>query len=296
MRQEIAFNSDGVTLRGWLYLPDGGEPPFPSVVMAHGFALVKEQGLDRYAEVFAAAGIASVVFDNRNLGASDGEPRQDVDPWQQARDYRSAITFAQSLPELDKNRVGIWGTSYSGAIALHVAAVDKRVKAVVVQVPGISGNEMATRLLALEQMKGLRAMLDAERLRLVQGEKPATLQFVAPDLSVPAAFPEPRSYEFYTKTGEAISSWRNEITIRSLDRWLEHDVTGFMKHISPTPLLMVVANREQISPTDLQIAAFEEAREPKKLIIVPGDHYVAYQEQFSVFAAEATNWFVQYLK
>jgi uncharacterized protein len=218
MRQEIAFNSDGVTLRGWLYLPDGGEHPFPSIVMAHGFALVKEQGLDRYAEVFAAAGFASVVFDNRNLGASDGEPRQDVDPWQQARDYRSAITFAQSLPELDKKRVGIWGTSYSGAIALHVAAVDKRVKAIVVQVPGISGNEMATRLLALEQMKGLRATLDAERLRLVQGEQPATIQFVAPDLSVPAAFPEPRSYEFYTKTGEAISSWRNEITVRSLDR------------------------------------------------------------------------------
>jgi uncharacterized protein len=296
MRQEITFNSDGVILRGWLYLPDLGEAPFPSVIMAHGFALVKEQGLDRYAEVFAAAGLASVVFDNRNLGASDGEPRQDIDPWQQARDYRSAITFAQSLPELDENRVGIWGTSYSGAVALHVAAVDRRLKAVVVQVPGISGCEMATRLLSLEQMKGLRSMLDAERTRLVQGEKPATIQFVAPDPSVPAAFPEPRSYEFYTKTGEAISSWRNEITIRSLDRWLEHDVIGFIKHISPIPLLAIIADQEQISPTDLQIAAFTEAREPKKLIVVPGDHYVAYQEQFSVFASEAANWFVQYVK
>lgn len=296
MRKEIAFTSDGVTLRGWFYFPDIGEAPFPSVVMAHGFALVKEQGLDRYAERFAAAGLASVVFDNRNLGASDGEPRQEVDPWQQARDYRSAITFVQSFPDLDENRVGIWGTSYSGAIALHVAAVDKRVKAVVVQVPGISGCETATRLLSLEQMKGLRSMLDAERARLVQGEKPATIQFVAPDPSVPAAFPESRSYEFYTKTGEAISSWRNEITIRSLDRWLEHDVSGFIKHISPTPLLMLVAEQEQISPTDLQIAAFAEAREPKKLVVVPGDHYAAYQEQFSVFASEAANWFVQHLK
>lgn len=172
--------------------------------MAHGFAFVKEQGLERYAEAFAAAGMATVVFDNRNLGASEGKPRQDIDPWQQARDYRSAITFAQGLPEIDSNRIGIWGTSYSGAVALHVAAVDKRVKAVTVQVPGISGIDMTNRALSLEQKAGLLTLLDAERVRLVQGESPATLQFVAPDASVPAAFPEPRSYEYYTRTGTGV--------------------------------------------------------------------------------------------
>ena len=66
MRHDIAFSSDGVTLRGWLYLPEIGFAPFPAVVMAHGFALVKEQGLDQYAEAFAAAGMATVVFDNRS--------------------------------------------------------------------------------------------------------------------------------------------------------------------------------------------------------------------------------------
>ena len=295
MRHDIAFSSDGVTLRGWLYLPEISKAPFAIVVMAHGFALVKEQGLDQYAEAFAAAGLAAVVFDNRNLGASEGKPRQDIDPWQQARDYRSAITFAQSLPEIDSTRIGVWGTSYSGAVALQVAAVDKRVKAVVVQVPGISGIDMTNRALSLEQKARLLTLLEAERVRLVKGKSPATLQFVASDTSVPAVFPEPRSYEYYTRTGTSVPTWRNEITIRSLDRWLEHDVTGFLRQIAPTPLLMVLASEDQISPTDLQLTAFAAAREPKKIVVVPGDHYAAYVEKFSAFAAEATNWFVQFL-
>jgi fermentation-respiration switch protein FrsA (DUF1100 family) len=70
MRHDIAFSSDGVTLRGWLYLPEIGFAPFPAVVMAHGFALVKEQGLEQYAEAFTAAGMATVVFDNRLIHKS----------------------------------------------------------------------------------------------------------------------------------------------------------------------------------------------------------------------------------
>ena len=86
MRQDIAFNAEGTTLRGWLYVPDSGKGPFPTIVMAHGFSAVKEMYLDSFAEVFAQAGLAALVFDNRNFGASDGEPRQEIDPWTQVRD------------------------------------------------------------------------------------------------------------------------------------------------------------------------------------------------------------------
>ena len=56
--------------------------------MAHGFSAVKEMYLDAFAEVFVQAGFGALVFDNRNFGASDGAPRQEIDPWQQVRDYR----------------------------------------------------------------------------------------------------------------------------------------------------------------------------------------------------------------
>ena len=97
MRRDIEFRSEGTICRGWLYAPDGGGSPGPAVVMAHGFSAVKEMRLDRFAEAFAAAGLVSVVFDYRGAGASDGEPRQDIDPHAQVIDYRNAISYARQL-------------------------------------------------------------------------------------------------------------------------------------------------------------------------------------------------------
>src|SRR6266481_3122041 len=90
-------------------------------------------------EVFVKGGLAVLVYDNRCFGASDGEPRQEIDPILQVRDYQHAISFARTLPEVDKERIGIWGTSYTGGHVLIVAAIDKRVKCVVSQVPVVSG-------------------------------------------------------------------------------------------------------------------------------------------------------------
>ena len=123
MRKDVEFKTqDGVTLRGWHYLPDQRSGKVPTIVMAHGFSAVKEMYLDKFAEVFAEAGLGALVFDNRNFGASGGEPRQEIDPWEQVRDYRDAITFVETLPETDADRIGIWGSSYSGGHVLVVGA------------------------------------------------------------------------------------------------------------------------------------------------------------------------------
>jgi fermentation-respiration switch protein FrsA (DUF1100 family) len=96
-RQDVEFNAEGVTLRGWLYVPDGATGPVPTIVMAHGFSAVKEMYLDAFAEAFAAGGLGALVYDHRNFGASDGEPRQEIDPWAQVRDYRHAITYPRPV-------------------------------------------------------------------------------------------------------------------------------------------------------------------------------------------------------
>src|SRR3989442_15480760 len=87
MRQDIEFNAEGTTLRGWLYTPDAGHRPFPTIVMAHGFSAVKEMYLDSFAGVFANAGMAALVFDNRNFGVNDGGPGRELEPWRQRTDY-----------------------------------------------------------------------------------------------------------------------------------------------------------------------------------------------------------------
>ena len=189
MRTNIAFKAtDGTTLRGWHYLPDGAGK-HPTIVMAHGFSAVKEMYLGKYAEAFAQAGFASLVYDKRNFGASDGEPRQEIDPWLQIRDYSDAITFARNLEQTDADRIGIWGSSYSGGHVLAVAAIDRRVKCVVSQVPVISGWQNFRRLVRADFLAPLRAGLHADRDSRAAGRPPAMLPFVAEDPMSPSASP-----------------------------------------------------------------------------------------------------------
>ena len=160
MRKDIEFKTeDGIKLRGWHYLPEKRTGKVPTIVMAHGFSAVKEMYLDRFADAFAAAGLGALVFDNRNFGASDGEPRQEIDPWQQVSDYRDAITFAETLPETDPARIGIWGSSYSGGHVMVVGAIDRRVKCVVAQVPLASGHDNARRLFEPTTLPGCNRCL-----------------------------------------------------------------------------------------------------------------------------------------
>src|SRR6266571_2527521 len=166
MRQDIVFDAEGVTLRGWLYLPDRAAGPVPTVVMAHGFSAVKEMFLDSFAEAFAAGGLGALVFDNRNFGASDGEPRQEIDPWAQVRDYRHAITYAQTRPEVDPDGIGVWGSSYSGGHVLVLGAIDKRIRCVACQVPLVSGMGNIQRLVRQDFLAPNRVLLEQDRAGL----------------------------------------------------------------------------------------------------------------------------------
>jgi cephalosporin-C deacetylase-like acetyl esterase len=169
MREDVEFDAEGVTLRGWLYLPDGAGGPVPTVVMAHGFSAVKEMFLDSFAEAFAAGGLGALVFGNRNFGASDGEPRQEIDPWQQVRDYRHAITYAQTRSEVAGDRIGVWGTSYSGGHVLVLGAIDKRVRCVVAQVPLVSGFRNIQRLVRQDFLAANREAMNADRAARYRG-------------------------------------------------------------------------------------------------------------------------------
>src|ERR1700761_834759 len=128
-RTDVELPVEGdVTLRGWLFVPDG-PGPHPAITMAHGFAGVKEHGLERFAQVFAAAGFVVLVHDHRGFGASDGSPRFDIDPWAQIADWRRAISFLESQPFVDPDRIGLWGSSYAGGHAIVLGATDRRRRA-----------------------------------------------------------------------------------------------------------------------------------------------------------------------
>jgi fermentation-respiration switch protein FrsA (DUF1100 family) len=297
MRRDIEFKTeDGVTLRGWLYLPEGASGSVPTIVMAHGFSALKENYLDLYAEAFAAAGLGALVFDNRNFGASDGELRQEIDPWQQVRDYRDAITYASDLAEVDEGRIGIWGSSYSGAHVLVVGAIDRRVKCVVSQVPLISGHRNARRLIRADMIAAVQEMFVADRKARYAGEPPGMIAVVSDDPAVPSALPTADSYEWFTETAEKRApAWRNEVTLRSVEMFMEYEPGVYIEHVSPTPLLLVVASGDHLTVADEALAAYERALEPKKLALLRGGHFDAYVKGFEDSSGAARDWFVEHL-
>lgn len=90
------------------------------------------------AEQFQLAGITALIYDPRSLGASDGLPRNEVDPMRQVEDYSDALTFLSSLPVVDSSCIGFWGMSLSASVALCAAALDKRAKFIVAICPLVS--------------------------------------------------------------------------------------------------------------------------------------------------------------
>lgn len=295
-RRDIDFDAEGTTLRGWFYPADGSDGPAATVVMAHGFSAVKEMYLDKFAEAFQAAGLNALVFDNRNFGASDGEPRYEIDPVQQVRDYRHAITHAETLDEVDADRIGVWGSSYSGGHVLVVGAVDRRVKAVVSQVPVVSGSKNIMELVRADMRAGFRAQFDEDRRARFNGEEPAMVPVVDEDPLAPSALPTPDSWTWFTETRDARApSWANEVTLRTVEMLWEYEPEAHIHAISPTPLLMLVAEGDHLTPQHLALAAFERARQPKAVKVLPGGHFDAYVDGFDHAAPAATDWFVEHL-
>lgn len=296
MRIDVEFDAGGTTLRGWLFKPDMAGARFPAVVMAHGFSALKEMDLDRYAEVFAAAGLVVLVYDNRNLGASDGQPRFEIDPVAQMRDYGHAITYARSRAEIDPERIGVWGTSYTGGLVLIAAALDRRIKCVVSQVPFISGYETMLQVMPIEARTQFYDMLYRERQSIAAGQPPSTVTICTDDPAKPPSAPGRRTYLYFESHAQKKNlNWQNKVTIRSLELRLEYEASPYIDRVSPTPLLMIVADNDTITPTDISLRAFERALQPKKLVLIRGDHYNPYLDEFDQSCEAARDWLVLHL-
>lgn len=299
-RRNIEFRADGgAILRGWLFLPEGAaEKPHAAITMAHGYAGIKEQGIEPFAKAFADAGFVVLLHDHRGFGASDGEIRHDIDPWQQIADWRYAVSYLESLPEVDPGRIGLWGTSYAGGHAIVLGATDRRLRAVVAQVPTISGYEQGLRRIPPEGVAGIEALFAEDERGRARGEPPKRQLIVSDDPAKPAAYRARDAIDFYLRHLKAIPPdivWENSVTIRSTRAARMYEPGVWLPRVSPTPILLIVALGDTIAVADLALAAYERALEPKRLVTIPGGHFDAYLGQFPRSSSAATEWFSEHL-
>jgi pimeloyl-ACP methyl ester carboxylesterase len=132
------FTSHGTRCAAWLTRPTA-PGPHPVVVLAHGLGANHTMALARYEQHFAQAGIATLAFDYRHLGASDGTPRQRLSLRRHRQDIGAALDYVRGLPDIDARRIALWGTSLGAMHVLRVAAARRDLAAVVVQCPIVDG-------------------------------------------------------------------------------------------------------------------------------------------------------------
>jgi hypothetical protein len=223
-------------------------------------------------------------------------PRQEVDPWRQVRDFRDAITFAETLEATDPTRIGVWGSDYSGGHVLVVGAIDRRVRCVVAQVPMVSGQANVRRLVRPDFFSTLQRLFEHDRRGRLAGQAPAMVAVVTEDSGQPLALRNAEAFDWYTDAGRASApAWRNEVTLRSVEMFSEYEPGAYARYVSPTPLLMVVALKDTLTVTDLALEAFGAALEPKRLVTLAGGHFDAYVRDFAVASGAAAGWFCEWL-
>ena len=301
MREDVEFRSEGLICRGWLY-HDSGAGPRPTVVLAGGWCYVREIVMPTYAEAFLAAGINALVFDYRNLGVSDGDNRQHLDPWAQIRDYENAISFLERHPSVDPERIGAWGISYSGGHTLILAAIDPRLRSIVSQIPVVDGYANMRRVHGTMGFRRLRELIaDDRRLRYDEPGQRLYLPHASaePDSEV-SAWPFPETYETFKAIREQSAPlYENRSTVESVDLLMNYDVAPFVRRLYDTPVLMIVAEGDDLTLWDLEIAAYNAIPSARKhLEVLPHTtHMTLYSDddKLAVAAGHARDWFVKTL-
>lgn len=268
-QSKVEFKSGGHTLSGILVLPDNAPGPVPMLVMGGGWCYVKEIVMPHYAKGIVDAGIGVLMFDYRNFGESSGTRRQHIDPWEQIEDFRNAVTYVEGLPEVDSSCIGVWGISYAGGHVIAVAAIDSRVKLAISNIPVVNGFETMRRTHGSSRFNDLEEhLLEARRARAAGAEGRMPMSSLSPATEL-STWPFPTIHTvFHDIKGREAPNHEHWSTAESTELLLNYDVGPFAKRIYDKPILFVIAEGDEITLWDLEIATYHSVPSARKELAV----------------------------
>lgn len=283
--RRATVSSEGIALAATVYQHRSQEgKPRPTIVLCHGWG-GEMAGLTRQATAFAAAGYTAITFDYRGWGESAGrlvlskprEPRRDgkpyttevlelrevVHPWEHLEDITSVLAWAVAQPEVDANKLGLWGTSYGGGHVLFVAAYDARIRAVVAQVASFDSRRAGQTLDAWR----------ASATRRAKGE-------------LPYPPPQPR----------APGKLHGHPMIDFMLYYAPVEQAGLVR-ADQAVLIIVAENEELLDNRNHGQRVYERLQGPKAYVVIPGiTHYDVYGKAFDQATKPAIEWYEKYLK
>ena len=293
-RLEVHFPSGDAKCQAWLYLPEGPQP-HPVIVMAHGLGGIRQMRLDAYAERFAAAGYACLVFDYRHFGASGGEPRQLLDIKLQLADWAAAIAYARSRADLDPARVVLWGTSFGGGHVIVAAARDGNVAATISQCPFTDG---LASVLAMDPRTAVKVTARAVRDLIAAGlgRPPVMVPTAGPPgsaalMTAPDAVP---GYLGLVDDEARAAGFDNQVAARVVLNIVRHRPGRKAKKVR-CPILFAVCETDSVAPAK---ATLRHARTAPRgeIRLYPAGHFDIYVgEPFERVVADQLAFLAQHV-
>ena len=298
MARKITFKSCGIECKADLYLPKDKKGPKrrPGLVIGHGFSLVRST-LTEQAQCFADAGFIVMAIDYRTFGESGGRPRGQLFPLNEAEDYKSAISYMQTRRDVDPDRIGIWGASFAGALVSYVAAIDRRVKAACAVVPVTDGYTWMKLLRSETCFDELLDAVDEDRKRRYAGKPSQRIPVYGPQGSLCGLPADQQIIDFFAQVPELFPTWRDTITLESIERILEFSPLAFVHRITPRPYLIIsTAKRDIVHPPWSVAELYDRARQPKRLEFLPFEQVELYSEPgLTVSNNLARDFFIEHL-
>lgn len=293
--QPMAFPCQQVSCDGEIWLPaaraDGKKPPV--IVMAHGFGGLRDWGLAPFAERFVKAGFAVMRFDYRGFGKSGGKPRRVVDGKEHVKDWLSALDAVAKRTDIDAQRIGIWGTSYSGGQVLVVGAErPQQVKAVSAQVPFVSG--LSSGLQYPIKYQPLATWYALRDLMRGDDEEPVYVPIIAQDAF--AALVCAECVEGYKKVLPPGQESENKVAARvflSLPFWFPGDSAPKIQ----APTLIIASEKDGLIPVKKVREVAKSVPKGEYVELAGADHFSPYTGPvFEQVVAKQTAFFVKHLQ
>lgn len=216
------------------------------IIMAHGFAGLRQFKLIQYAQRFAQAGYAVILFDYRYWGGSTGKPREMISINSQLEDWKTMIQYASTCKFIDNRRIVLWGTSLSGGYALSLASELKNIQAIMVQIPYVDGAETA-KLYPLQRYPQALKLSSHDYMGSKMGLNPKRLPVV--DQYKLCFMPTADSYYGYLSIVNPDYYWSGEVPARVFFNLMRYRPIQLVRQIN-IPVLFIAAQHDSLIPIE----------------------------------------------
>jgi uncharacterized protein len=289
--EEVSFFSAGHRIRGLWRTPDEVTSNVRAIVQGPGWLGLKDAKLYvRYHEALTQAGFGVLIFDYRGFGDSEGE-RNRLSPRDQVEDLTNAVTYLTTRSDVEGDAIGAFGSGGTGGgNVILLAEADRRIRAVVSQLPVADGEDWLHRMRAEHEWLGFLEALDEDRRERVST---GTGRMVHPREEIMVPTPERRSTTVKSDVDDRVPT---SVPLAAAEEIIAYRPLEAAAKLA-TPLLVIGVEGDATTPTDHAVRLYEAALGPRELIMQRHTtHYAAYDQYWTLVTPRIVGWFQTYLQ